>query len=151
MMRYLLILFLLVPASLMAELTFGTGADKSKLVAISTLLSNTAEYKDKTITVSGEITDVCKKKGCWMKFASDVEKQTLRIKVQDDVMVFPVSARGKKGYATGTLNERKLNLEQTRAYYEHLAEEQGTEFDPASVTEGMILYQLEPTGVTIED
>jgi len=75
----------------------------------------------------------------------------LRIKVKDGDMVFPVAAKGKKGLATGVLVERKMNLEQTRQYYEHIAEEQGTIFDPNSVTEALVLYQLNPTGVTILD
>ena len=150
-MRYILLFLLLIPTSLLADLTFGDGADKSKLVAISKLLANPSEFKDKTITVSGEITEVCKKKGCWMKFASDAESQDLRIKVKDDVMVFPVSARGKTGYATGVLTERKLTLEQTWAHFAHIAEEQGTKFDPKSITEPMVLFQLVPVGVTIED
>ena len=150
-MRYILLVLLLIPSALIADLTFGTGADKSKLVAISELLSKPSDYKDKTITVSGEITEVCKNKGCWMKFASDAEQQSLRIKVKDDVMVFPVSARGKKGYATGVLTQRKLTLEQTWAHFAHIAEEQGTDFDPKSITEPMVLFQLVPVGVTIED
>ena len=130
---------------------FGTGANMDKLVAISTLLDKPENYLDKVVTVEGAIISVCKKRGCWMKLASDKKYQTLRIKVKDGDMVFPFNAKGKTAYATGKLVGKKLSKDKAIAYLSHLAEEANEEFDKESVTSGMTVYQLSPTGVTIAD
>ncbi len=128
---------------------FGNGADMSKLQAISTVLASPAEFMNQEITVEGTITAVCQKRGCWMKLASDKKFQSLKIKVKDGDMVFPMSAKGKTAYATGRLQAMPMDKQQTIKYLSHLAKEAKESFDPNSVKEGMTLYQLVPTGVTI--
>ncbi len=130
--------------------SFGTGANMQKLVAISTLLDSPQQYLDQEVTVAGTIVSVCSKRGCWMKLASDKKFQTLRIKVKDGDMVFPFNARGETAYATGKLSPIKLTKDKAIQYFSHLAEEAKEEFDPSSITGDMTIYQLVPTGVTIE-
>ena len=133
------------------ELTFGTGADMSRLESIETLLAKPAAFADKAVTVKGEVKAVCHKKGCWMTIATEKDHKTLRVKVKDGDMVFPVSAKGRTAYATGTLKGKTLNKEQTIAHLAHMAKDGKESFDPSSVTSGMTIYQLVPTGVTIAD
>ncbi|MBY5991707.1 DUF4920 domain-containing protein [Ferrimonas balearica] len=118
-------------------------------VPLTTLMAEPDQYLDKPVTIEGEITGVCQKKGCWMTLTSDPAYPDLRIKVRDGDMVFPVSAKGRKAVATGTLKKMEMDIEQTRRFLAHQAEEQGEAFDPASVTEPMAFYQLVPTGVQI--
>lgn len=136
---------------LAAKQNFGSGADMAKLQEISSVLSSPAQYLDDTVTVKGTVLSVCSKRGCWMKIASDQRFQTLRIKVRDGDMVFPMSARGKTAYATGKLSAIELNKEQATRYLAHLAKEAKEAFDPASVKGPMTIYQLVPVGVTIGD
>jgi len=153
MNKYLLItLMLLINTSVMAleNKSFGGGANMEKLEPISTILATPEKYLDKEITIAGTIVSVCSKRGCWMKLASDKKFQTLRIKVRDGEMVFPFNAKGETAYATGKLVPIKLTKEKAIAYLSHLAEEAKEEFDPKSVTGEMTIYQLSPTGVTIE-
>ncbi|MBY6185619.1 DUF4920 domain-containing protein [Marinobacter hydrocarbonoclasticus] len=131
------------------ELAFGGPIDTQAEVALATLMATPDNYVGKTVTIEGEITAVCQKRGCWMTLASDPAYPDLRVKVKDGVMEFPVSAKGQRALATGTLKRMSWDLEQTRAFYAHQAEEQGQAFDPASVTEPRVMYQLEPTGVRI--
>jgi len=133
------------------ELLFGAPVDEGLKVKISTLLASPEQYIDKTVTVSGMIVGVCEKRGCWMNLASDAKFEKLRIKVKDGDMVFPMSAKGREALATGRFTEIKLDLEHTRNYKQHLAERKGEAFDPASVTEGMSIYQVVPFGVKILD
>jgi len=42
-----------------------------------------------------------------------------------------------------------LSKDQTQKYLASLAKRNGEEFDPASVTQGMAIYQVEPTGVDV--
>ncbi|MBW3139117.1 DUF4920 domain-containing protein [Ferrimonas balearica] len=132
-----------------SAMTFGSGIDASAKVPLATLMASPDKFVGKTVTIEGEITAVCQKRGCWMTLASDPAYPDLRVKVKDGVMEFPVSAKGQRALATGTLQKMSWNLEQTRAFYAHQAEEQGTEFDPASITEPRVMYQLSPTGVEI--
>lgn len=134
-----------------AKQNFGSGADMNKLEKISEVLSSPDTYLNQTVTVQGTIVSVCSKRGCWMKLASDQRFQTLRIKVRDGDMVFPMSARGKTAFATGKLAAIELSQQQAVRYLAHLAEEAKQAFDPASVTGPMTIYQLVPEGVTISD
>lgn len=150
-MKILLMLsMLLMGTSVWAKQIFGQGADLTKLVPISKLIEQADQYRDKEITVSGTIVSVCKKRGCWMKFASDKQYQTLRIKVQDGKMVFPVSLKGKKGYATGTLQTKTLPVEKAKKYLAHMAHESGQKFDPKTITGPYTMYQFVPVGVTVD-
>ena len=132
------------------QLTFGDKVEMKKLQPLSELLKQPEQFVNKQITIKGKIVEACAKRGCWMQLKAENEQGTVRVKVKDGDMVFPVSKRGSTAYATGTFTGRSLTLKQTVAYYQHLAQEQGHDFDPASVTEAMRLYQLKPTAVIIE-
>jgi len=151
-MKFLTSLLLLIvfSTSVYAK-TYGTGAEMDKLIAISTLLDTPEKFLNKDVTVEGAIVSVCKSRGCWMKLASDQKFQTLRIKVKDGDMVFPLTAKGKIAYATGQLDAIKLDKEKAIEYLSHLAEEANEEFDKSSITTGITIYQLVPQGVTIAD
>lgn len=129
---------------------YGTGASPKDMVKISEVLENPDKFLDKEITVSGLIVDVCPKRGCWMMFASDKKFQTLRIKVNDGEMVFPLSARGHEGFARGKLAGNQLSQEQTVNFYKHLAEEKGEQFDASTVKGPATIYMLRATGAVIK-
>jgi hypothetical protein len=74
----------------------------------------------------------------------------LRVKVDDGVMVFPVTAKGKLAVAEGTLEALPMRREQYVAWLSHLAEERGESFDAATVGEGPFrILQLKGTGAQI--
>ena len=134
-----------------AATSFGGTVDKTKLVEVADILAKPQSYLQQQVTVKGTVAAVCQKKGCWMQLASDANHPTFRIKVKDGDMVFPVSAKGKTAYASGKLDPIEMDLESTRDYLAHKAEEQGEAFDPQSVTEAITLYQLLPVAVEIAD
>jgi hypothetical protein len=131
--------------------TFGAAVDKTKLVEVADILAKPQSYLQQQVTVKGTVEAVCQKKGCWMQLAADANQPTFRIKVKDGDMVFPVSAKGKTAYASGKLDPIEMDLESTREYLAHKAEEQGEAFDPQSVTEAITLYQLVPVAVEIAE
>ena len=135
--------------SAVEQRNFGTGAEMDKLISISTVLKSPKSYLNQDITVKGTIVSVCEKRGCWMKLASDKKFQTLRIKVRDGDMVFPLNSQGKTAYATGQLKGIALSKEKAIAYLQHMADESKEHFDPTSITQGITIYQLTPKGVTI--
>lgn len=148
--RYAL-LALAVTAFSASAVTFGGAVDKTKLVEVADILATPQRYLQQQVTVKGKVTAVCQKKGCWMQLAAATNQPTFRIKVKDGDMVFPVSAKGKTAYASGRLDPIEMDLESSRDYLAHKAEEQGETFDPASVTKAITLYQLVPVAVEITD
>jgi len=150
--QYLLLTTALALTAFTASaITFGGSVDKTKLVTVTDILAKPQSYLQQQVTVKGTVEAVCQKKGCWMQFAADANQPTFRIKVKDGDMVFPVSAKGKTAYASGTLDPIEMDLESTREYLAHKAEEQGEAFNPSSVTEAITLYQLVPVAVEIAD
>lgn len=130
---------------------FGDGVKESQAVAITDILASPDQYAGKTVRVEGTVTDVCPKRGCWFEMAGTKPGDKLRFKVQDGVMVFPMTAKGKYAVAEGVVVAQKLSLEETREYLEYQAREYGKEYDPASVTEPMTVVRLDGKGAVLRD
>ena len=96
------ILALAVPA-LADDTKLGAGVTLKDATAISELAAKPRDYVGKTIRVDGVATAVCTAMGCWMAVAaeSDPKGPVVRLKVEDGVIVFPMSAKGKKVSAEG--------------------------------------------------
>ncbi|MBS3993358.1 MAG: DUF4920 domain-containing protein [Bacteroidetes bacterium] len=116
---------------------------------ISTLVANPDKYDGKTVLVEGLIVDVCEKRGCWIEIASDKEFQKLRFKVDDGVIIFPMEVKGKTVLAQGIFEKQVFTKEQLIEQAKHHAEEQGTKFNPSSITEGKTTYRLKGLGAVI--
>ncbi len=131
--------------------SFGGKVDHAVLTPISSIVAAPDKYLEKPVTVQGEIIGVCSKKGCWMQLASDAAEQQFKIKVRDGDMVFPISAKGKKAFATGLLVKTELDLASSREHLAEIAERNNTAFDASSVTKPIVLLQLVPTAVAISE
>ena len=70
---------------------------------------------------------VCPRKGCWIELGEAGE--SIRIKVEDDVIVFPAAAKGRTATAQGEVEAVEMSRESYLAWLAHLAEEKGEEFD----------------------
>ena len=99
-----------------AATLFGAAVDKTAVLPVEQLLAQPQNYLDKVVTVSGTVDSVCSKQGCWMKFSADSDKGPFRIKVRDGEMVFPLSAKGKTAYASGTVRLWPQGEEEPDAY-----------------------------------
>lgn len=121
----------------------GTGVSLKEVTPIAALVERPADFVGKTIRIDGVATAVCEHMGCWMAVAPerDAKATTIRLKVEDGVIVFPVSAKGKNVSAEGVFEEVKASdAEGKEAAGEH------AKHDPkASKT-----YQLKATGAIIK-
>ena len=133
-----------------AAQVFGTAPDLAVSTPVSEVLAKPADFVGKVVRVQGTIVDVCAARGCWMELGGDKPFQTIRVKVQDGVMVFPLSARGKKAQVQGKLESISMNAEEARRFQEHQALEKGVAFDPKSVTGPLTILQIKPTGAVVE-
>ena len=106
----------LLCAVVLALTAVGTSAEETKLGAgvslkeatpIKALIETPGNFVGKTIRVDGLATAVCEGMGCWLAVApeDDPEGTTVRLKVEDGVIVFPVTAKGKKVSAEGVFEE----------------------------------------------
>jgi hypothetical protein len=97
----LAIAFLALPSA--EETKLGTGVTLKEATPIKSVIERPREYVGKSIRIDGVATAVCSHMGCWMAVApeGDDKAGTVRLKVDDGVIVFPVSAKGRKVSAEG--------------------------------------------------
>lgn len=129
---------------------FGAGVSAADTVRVSRLLAHPDDFVGKVVRVEGIAVGVCAHRGCWVDIASDVEGQTVRLKVTDGVIVFPPEIAGDVITAEGVWTANQLDLETTKAVCAHEAATKGEKFDPASVTSCMTLYQISGTGAVVK-
>ncbi len=114
-----------------ADTKYGAGVGQAQMVKVSELMASPDAYVGKTVQVEGLITAVCPKRGCWMELASDKEFQTVKIKVDDGVMVFPLDAKGKVATAQGVFTRIDVPA------------------DPKSGKGPEVVYRIQGTGAVI--
>ncbi len=150
---YVLLIILLTTVSLATAnewKTFGTGVSLTKTTKISDILSQPEKFVGQKVLVEGRVIDVCKKRGCWMEIASDKEFQTIKVKVNDGEIVFPLEGKGHLSLVEGTVEKLEFSKEQIIKQRKHHAEESGEKFDPASVTKGKVIYRIHGMGAKID-
>ena len=145
-----LVLALLAAAPALAATKYGKQLSNATPVKVSELMAKPDAYVGKVVKVEGLVTEVCPKRGCWINVAGDKEFQTIRVKVEDGVIVFPLTDKGKKVVAEGTFTKTELTKEQALERAKHHAEETKTKFDPASVTGPQTVYQIMGTGAVVD-
>ena len=93
---------LLVVPALAEDVKLGAGVSIKEATPIASVLATPEEFVGKTIRIDGVATSVCEDMGCWMAIAAEAKSdKTIRVKVEDGVIVFPMSARGKNVSAEG--------------------------------------------------
>jgi hypothetical protein len=124
------------------ETKLGAGVSLKNATAIKMLIDKPADYVGKTIRIDGVATAVCEEMGCWLAVApsDDPTGATVRLKVEDGVIVFPVTAKGKPVSAEGVFEQIGAN----DAHGQEAAGEHGKHDAAASKK-----YQIKATGAVI--
>jgi hypothetical protein len=130
----------LVAVVLCATLTLAAGPKKygkaltiKDTTKVSDIYANPDAFNGKRVKVQGPIVDVCSEKGCWIALGSDKEFQTIRFKVDDGVIVFPMTAKGSTGVVEGVVTVTTLSEKDQVEQGEHMAKEKKVPFDPKTV------------------
>ena len=128
------------------EKKYGSGVALKDATSIETLLAQPDKYLGKTVRVDGVITGVCDMAGCWMEMrdakADAATAKTLRFKVDDGVIVFPVSAKGQRASAEGVFE--KVSGEMAKEYAADQEKSKGGDTKNA-----VPAYQVKATGAVI--
>ena len=127
-------------ASTIGETKLGAGVTLDQATLITAVIAKPADYVGKTIRIDGVATAVCTAMGCWMAVApeADPSGQTVRLKVEDGAIVFPVSAKGKNVSAEGVF-EAVGDAHAREAAGEHAKQD----------TKASTSYQIKATGALI--
>ena len=149
-MKFALSLVLATALCFAAGNPLGKPLTLNKQTAIADINAKPADYAGKTVQVKGRITEVCEKMGCWMMLVDPASKASVKIKVKDGEIVFPVEAIGKMAVAEGKFARIEMTREQAIAQAKHEAEENRKTFDPASITGPVTTYQIQGAGAVIE-
>jgi hypothetical protein len=125
-----------------ADTTLGSGVTLETATPIADVIAKPASFAGQTVRVEGVVTAVCEHAGCWMTLApagaAGEHPATLRLKVDDGVIVFPVSARGRTAVAQGV-------VARVGGDDHHAADHAGGAGASAAKTS----YQLEVTGAIL--
>ena len=120
--------------------SYGDGVSVEAATPIHEILADPDAWIGKTVRVEGGVLDVCPKAGCWMEIGEAGE--SIQIKVDDGVIVFPTDAKGHVASAEGTVEAVEMTREKYVEWLEHLAEEKGEELDEDSLDLGDGPYRL---------
>ena len=113
--------------------SYGAGVTLAETTAIAAILDQPAAFTGKEVRIEGQVHEVCEMAGCWMEIQAAAGDRTLKVKVKDGVIVFPVAARGKQAVAQGKVEDLEMSRAKYVQFRKHAAKEQGGEFDEASV------------------
>jgi hypothetical protein len=130
---------------------YGEALTLTETTSISAILADPEAFLDEHVLVEGTVVGVCEKMGCWIELAGENVGEQIRVKVEDGVIVFPMTAMGLHARVEGVVEKIELTMEQALEQAQHHAEERGEEFDPATVTGPETIYQIRGLGAEIED
>ncbi len=129
--------------------SYGTTLTGAEALTVDALLADRHIYLDQTVEVTGIVVGVCEKRGCWINIGGS-DGKAVRFKVNDGEIVFPMSAKGSVVRAEGVWTRNVISVEQLREMEAKHAAEAGEDFDPETITEPIINWQLKGLGAKID-
>jgi hypothetical protein len=138
-------------ASECETVVLGDGVSLTEMTPIAELLDQAPERVGERVAVAGEVEAVCQMMGCWLEVEATEGAASIRVKVDDGVIVFPQWAKGKAARAEGTVEKLELSRADYIKQKQHEAEEGGAEFDETAL-EGdgpFDVYRIRGTGAEI--
>lgn len=130
---------------------YGEALTLTDTTRVSAILDAPQEWVGRKVLVAGTVVQVCQERGCWIQLASDREHQMLRVKVEDGVIVFPMSAMGHFAVVEGTIEALPVTAEEARTQARRHAEETKAAFDSTRVFADTTIYQIRGLGAFIAD
>jgi len=126
---------------------YGDGVKLKTTTSIATLQATPAKYIGKKVRADGVVTGVCEKAGCWMELSDAKSGKGITFKVEDGVIVFPLTAKGRKASAEGVFEEVVLSPEEQKEHEQEAKANPGHESHHASAKGPT--YRIRATGAVI--
>ncbi|MGC6418681.1 MAG: DUF4920 domain-containing protein [Bradymonadia bacterium] len=111
-------------------------------VSMDALAKDAAKHGDKTVKVSGKISNVCRKKGCWMVLGGENTTARARVTFKDYAFFVPLDCAGSEAVVEGTVKLKTMS----DAERQHLADDAGKSIDDIPKHELRIIA----TGVSLK-
>ena len=105
--------------------TFGAALALKDRISMDALASKADALNGKTVQVSGTVSAVCRKKGCWMILAGEKAGSTARITFKNYGFFVPLDSAGSKAVVEGVVEVKTLS----EADRKHLADDAGKSVD----------------------
>lgn len=125
--------------------TFGEGVKPGKKVPVEKMEAAMGDKKTADLQITGEVVEVCKRKGCWMTLKMP-EGENIRVTFKDYAFFMPMDIVGKKVALDGIAKKQIISAETLRHYAED-AHESAEEV--AKITDPKKELAFEAKGVVI--
>lgn len=90
--------------------TYGEKLTLADETALTEVIQSPEEFLGQKVKVSGKVVGVCDTRGCWIDLATD-DNQTMRVKVDDGVIVFPMDAKGHNAVVEGEVYKLEFDAD----------------------------------------
>lgn len=127
---------------------YGKAITVKEATAISAILKDPTAYHGKAVRVEGVVTEVCAKRGCWIKVGGK-EGESITFKVEDGVIVFPMESKGQTAVVQGVVHATVTSVEDQIKQGQHQAEEQGKAFDASTVKGPKTVIRIDGEGALL--
>ena len=126
---------------------YGAPLSNAEAIAAKTVIADPQKWNDKDVKLTGKVSGVCQKKGCWMTLTSgEPEAPSVRISFKDYGFFVPKDCMGKTATVEGHLMVKTIPV----AEAQHYADDAAKEGSPArKVTTPEHTLALVATGVEI--
>lgn len=127
---------------------FGETITKNGSISYDDLLTKLTSVDSMDTKVTGTVSAVCQKKGCWMTIVSDESDQEMRVKFKDYGFFVPMDISGKKVVFEGKAFRDITSVDDLR----HYAEDEGlSKEEIEAITEPEEAYNFLASGVLLLD
>ena len=108
------------PAAPGAPHRYGAQLVPDKATLLADLLANPDSFRDRSITVTGQVRKACSRKGCWMELAGSTQEGTpgCRVTFKDYGFFVPTDSTGSRARVQGTVVVDTLPAASVRHYEE---------------------------------
>jgi len=124
---------------------YGKDYDHSMtVITFGDLMKAADDNNGKTVVVSGDVSEVCQKMGCWMTMTDG--SKTVRVKTLHEFFL-PKDVAGRKAVVVGTFNITEISEEDAK----HYNEESNNPVSADEIKGPQKAYEIDAAGIKILD
>ncbi|PSK92725.1 DUF4920 domain-containing protein [Taibaiella chishuiensis] len=130
---------------------YGAAFKQAEAIASPGRLDVMMKGKEKleNIQLSGYISEVCQKEGCWLRLRTNKSiEDDMFVKMKDHAFLLPKDIAGKSAIINGTVVKKVQSVAEQQHYLEDAG---ASKEEIAKITQPKETYQMQATGVVLLD